>query len=152
MTLRGPQPGGHMWEQHPRLREEEQTSLEQECCRHVAEKARVPGWLPSGIGQGESGRRGGRRGCRAQADPTLASYSSATTHSFLSFSFLICKTLFTCRVSRGLKDHHLGKKSPSTEPTSNYHSLSTNYYHYYPQQHRCYVNLSIRVWKSSPPF
>ena len=46
-------------------------SLAEECCRHVAEKARMPGRLPSGIGQGESGRRGGRRGGRGAGGPHL---------------------------------------------------------------------------------
>lgn len=65
-----------------------------------------------------------RGGCQGQANATSASYSSVTMDNFLSFSFLICKILFTWQ---GVVRTESGPSS--AVPTSSIHSLSANYHH-----------------------
>lgn len=92
-------------------------------------------------GRCEKGRRERLEGA---GEPHLCQLQLCDHTQFSELVSSAAKYSLPCRVSGRLKDHHLDKKPYSTELARNYHSLSTNYHHYYQQLHGCFVNLSIR--------
>lgn len=118
-------------------------SLGQEYAWHLTKKARRPAWLPNCTGQGKYGRRWGKRVAwagRPQPLPVTALWPRQLSE--LHFPQLQ-NTIYLAECQ---EDWWIKKpNSSSAMPAGNYHSLSTNYYHYYQHQH-CYVNLRIHLW------
>lgn len=129
MTCRSQQLGGYMREEHSRLRKQEQILLRKSMPETLLRKPR--GQHDCQIAQGKGNAGGCEAGEVARGkwtSPLSVSYSFVTTDNFLSFSFLICKILFTLQ---GIVRTERSRNSSSAVPASNYHSLSTNYYHFY---------------------
>lgn len=112
----------------------------------TAEKARMPAWLQKIKQQEKHWKRWSCRGCQGRQTPPLPVTALWSQTTFWASVSSLAKYYLLFRVIRRLKDRGCGRSPSSAVPAHNYHSLSTNYCHYYyDDHHHDYVNLRIHL-------